>query len=249
MARAGLELSFASVVSRTMALLVDLGHLWARRDGPDHRSGEKRAKTLLRVQSKEAHGRLVRSSSPEDVFIYTDGSAIGNPGPAGAGTFISFDRDPENAEDMLSGTIVGLYQSLGHGTNNEGEVWGIGAGIEWATEHLEMGRDDRRIYILGDSKLALCQLATGRTSKIRWSGLLRPRLVLLRDSRPDLHISAHWVAGHAKIAGNEIADRLANVGSASSRAKPGGDLPVPFSWQVADDAFWRRLRRQLPDGN
>ena len=53
---------------------------------------------------------------PEGTIVaYTDGSSLGNPGPAGAGAYI---LHPEEG-------VYNLYAPLGNNTNNVGELWAI----------------------------------------------------------------------------------------------------------------------------
>ena len=80
----------------------------------------------------------------EEVRIYSDGAARGNPGPAGAGAVIT---DP-------SGKVLErLGRYLGRQTNNHAEYMGLIIGLERAKE---LGV--RRVQIFADSELMIRQL-------------------------------------------------------------------------------------------
>jgi len=63
------------------------------------------------------HNVIVSGCTTNTVFCYTDGSASPNPGPSGAGACVF---------DPSSGIVMDLGASLGHGTNNTGELYALG---------------------------------------------------------------------------------------------------------------------------
>ena len=57
------------------------------------------------------------------IVAYTDGSAQGNPGPAGAGAIVTY---PGWGPEASSRHTEELSVGVGAGTNNFGELWAIG---------------------------------------------------------------------------------------------------------------------------
>ena len=133
-------------------------------------------------------------------FVYTDGSSYGNPGPSGAGFAVSGDN--VSFFHMHS-------RSLGHGTNNMAELCAIDDAIAFLLDR-EVGD---LVYIFTDNRLAM-QVALGRVTPV-WAAVVSGR-VQRNVGRLAEFCEVHliWVPGHADVAGNELADRLAKLGSA-----------------------------------
>ena len=132
-------------------------------------------------------------------FVYTDGSSFGNPGPSGAGFAVS--NDNEHFRHLGS-------RSLGRSTNNAAEL----EAIQDATAFLLGKTGPGPIYIFSDNRLAI-QVAMGRACP-EWaaavSQTIRDNITALVASRA-VHLM--WVPGHADVPGNEVADKLAKLGS------------------------------------
>ena len=143
---------------------------------------------------------------------FTDGSAIGNPGPCGAGAFLYDCTDP----DWAGAEAIG---ALGPGSNNIGELWAVGMAIELAIRRL--GASPRshtvtHVYIFTDIQYTIGCLTRG------WKSASNAELVksvkLTIDSLPP-HITfvLQWVPAHVGIPENEQADFLAGLGSSRSQ--------------------------------
>jgi ribonuclease HI len=146
-----------------------------------------------------------------------DGSALGNPGPAGWGWYIDQDR-----------WAAGGWP---HGTNNQGELTAV-LDLLTQTAHLP---DDLVIYC--DSQYAI-------NSITKWMAGWKKRGWRKADGKPVLNVEImksldasmtqlaaqgrkvtfRWVKGHAGHPLNEAADRLAN-GAAACYAR--GGIPDP----------------------
>ena len=72
-----------------------------------------------------------------DIIVYTDGSSIGNPGPAGAGYYIKF---PASMGLQDKQTAI----PLGHSTNNVGELWAISATAQNVTNTFNSYNNNNR---------------------------------------------------------------------------------------------------------
>jgi len=122
--------------------------------------------------------------------VMVDGTARGNPGPAGCGAVI-YDEN---------GVVVKqLSRYLGHTTNNVAEYEGLLMGLEAA---LQLGR--KRIVVQSDSELLVRQLnGRYRVKDEKLKVLFQRAMTLLRqfDSYRILHVGREL---------NKVADRLAN---------------------------------------
>jgi ribonuclease HI len=141
------------------------------------------------------------------LVVYTDGSARGsNLGPAGAGFFIP------NVDVRLR---KGGYAALGITTNNRAEVMAIYMVIR-ALSHVH--DTPKKIVIATDSKYAIGTLSLGHSTRAN------PRLIeaTKRALASSIHsISFIKVPAHCGVSGNEIADRIANIGTDRSAVGEG----------------------------
>ena len=127
--------------------------------------------------------------------LYTDGSAIPNPGPCGAGAVL-IDAD-ENI-------IWTLSEFLGQGTNNIGELTAILRGLQRYSE-LDLDADPLNIY--SDSELSVTLInGTKTTKKPHLLKILEPIIEL----KNKLQITVMWVKAHGTNKWNNYADTLAN---------------------------------------
>jgi len=100
-------------------------------------------------------------------------------------------------------------RSLGHGTNNMAELCAIGDAVVFLLDRGVRGR----VYIFTDNRLAM-QVALGRVTPV-WAGFVSGRVQANMGRLAALcDVNLIWVPGHADVAGNELADRLAKLGSA-----------------------------------
>lgn len=124
------------------------------------------------------------------IIVYADGACSGNPGPAGLGVVI-LDGDTRRE----------LSEFLGRGTNNIAEL----TAILRAAEALA-GREEH-VRMFTDSSYAIGVLTKG------WKAKANPDLIAdvkrALSALPDVEL--HYVPGHAGVALNEAADRLARA--------------------------------------
>jgi ribonuclease HI len=141
------------------------------------------------------------------VDIYTDGSALGNPGPGGyAAVLLSGDRRLE---------ISGGFSCT---TNNRMELMAV-------VEALQALRgNDHTIRLYSDSKYVVDAFVKdwiGGWKRRDWKNVknidLWQRLLPLTHQH---QITWHWIKGHAEIPENERCDVLAKAAAASPSLQP-----------------------------
>ncbi len=140
-----------------------------------------------------------------------DGSALGNPGPAGWAWYVDESR-------WASG-------GWPHGTNNMGELMAV-LDLLRQTAHL-----DEPLHVLCDSKYVIDSITKWMPGWKRngWrkkdkKPVLNLELMQAIDAAMRPGVTFEWVKGHAGHALNEAADRLAN---GAAQAYQRGDVPPP----------------------
>ncbi len=154
------------------------------------------------------------SSSRPDLFIYSDGGAIGNPGPGGFGVVIEADGGSWN-----------LSKGYRRTTNNRMELMGVIAGLE-STADMGTGR---RTEVVTDSRYVVDGMSKGWARRWRSNGwrrnakgemALNPDLWgRLLDAVEGRDVEFEWVKGHAGHPQNERCDAMVGEVSRLSRSE------------------------------
>jgi ribonuclease HI len=151
-------------------------------------------------EAKRCFLNLVKSLPAQAYVVYTDGSALNNPGQSGAGVVL---YSPDDS--MITSTV-----HLGVGTNNTAEVWAISRLSEILLT-LDRG-DNLPVYCFTDNRTAI-KVATGYQPD--WCKVaaqqIHNNLAIVSQCRS---VTFFWVPAHIGIPGNEKADKLAKKGAA-----------------------------------
>lgn len=151
-----------------------------------------------------------------EIFIYTDGSSLGNPGPGGYGALLKIQRK----EIVVKG---GAPMT----TNNRMEMT---AAIEALKKVKALKFSAKKINIFSDSNLVVKTMAHGWKKKENidlWQALLQ--LVASFESK-GCKFEWHWVKGHASHPENTKCDALAVAEAKKIQKKSGGaKTTVTFS--------------------
>jgi ribonuclease HI len=102
-----------------------------------------------------------------ELFIYCDGGARGNPGPAAVGVYII---DKDNKE------IKKIGKTIGTATNNIAEYSAVVEAFEWLIQNLDSGYQRINFYL--DSQLVYSQIVG--LFKVK-DGNLREKLFKIRE--------------------------------------------------------------------
>ena len=167
---------------------------WIKNPGTPARKGKSAAKSKTNKFIKPA-------LSKDCIEVYTDGGAIGNPGPGGYGAVIV--KDGKKKE---------LHGGYIHTTNNRMELTACIKALE------ALSQTDRPVALFSDSSYVVNGISKGWARGWRKRGwkksdgkpAVNPDLwERLLDLTADLNISFHWVKGHAGHPLNERCDELA----------------------------------------
>ncbi len=130
----------------------------------------------------------------KQISLFSDGSALGNPGPGGYGTIIRY----QQSEKILTGGEV-------HTTNNRMELLAV-------VEGLRALKEPCRVEIYSDSSYVVKGINTWLEDWVKrdFKKVKNPDLwrAYIEASAPH-HIHAVWVRGHAGHEENEHCDKLA----------------------------------------
>jgi ribonuclease HI len=130
----------------------------------------------------------------DEVVVYFDGGARGNPGPAAIGAVV---LDPSSAPPTR---LAAISERIGETTNNVAEYRALIAGLEAAAE-----TPSRSVKVRGDSKLVIEQVAG------RWK-VKQPHLRPLHARVRDLLARYDSIdLGHVRREHNADADALVNA--------------------------------------
>jgi ribonuclease HI len=181
-----------------------------------------------------AHAEAKREEeSPEDVLrggkvlIYTDGGAIGNPGPGGYGAVLRYN---DHRRELSGG-----YRLT---TNNRMELMAC-------IKALEALKFECSVVLYSDSRYVVDGITEGWAERWRANGWWRneqekaenadlwARLLDLCDVH---EVEFRWVKGHAGNPDNERCDQLAQQAARQAnlphdRAYEAGEKQTPVSWQ------------------
>jgi ribonuclease HI len=138
---------------------------------------------------------------------FIDGAARGNPGPAGAGVYVSAEENLPAEEH---------FEALGHQTNNVAEYRALLLALRRAAE-----REASEVSIASDS-LLLVQQMLGRY-RVKATHL-QP---LFADALRRAKSFRRFSIVHVPREDNKKADRLANLGADVSERELRGALPAP----------------------
>ena len=151
---------------------------------------------------------------PRDTIIYTDGSAIDNPGRAGSGVYIETPDNIHQLSDSLGNTVTSSYAELK--AIHNAAVW-----CSNNTPHL-------KVFILSDSLYAVNAI------KGRWKISKHKNLIITIRNELNLlkvqcDVFLYYIPGHSYIEGNETADALAKQAASNSS----NETVIPVSYDTA----------------
>lgn len=132
-----------------------------------------------------------------NVFVYTDGGARGNPGPAALGVYI---------EDDNGSPLFSLGKKIGETTNNIAEYSAILEALNWLVENKLTLGNECKINFYMDSLLAYSHIK--KLYKIK-NEKLREIILSIWEKEKTLGLTVSY--NHVRREGNKKADTLVNL--------------------------------------
>ena len=180
---------------------------------PEYWNNLGSSKSRNKQQEEEAriviHGQI-KSEGKDVIYGFTDGSCRGNPGPCGAGACLFL---PNEERVDLRQPVSGRSSIL------LGELVAINIALE--SIKLEMERlPIQKIMLFSDSQSAVGILTLGWENKSHKAVILEIKQTMDILKSQNVSIELNWTPGHADIAGNEIADKLAKEAAEEAENMP-----------------------------
>lgn len=133
-----------------------------------------------------------------EIHIYTDGSALGNPGPGGYGIIIEW---------VGKGYIKEFSRGFKYTTNNRMELWAVIDALE------KLKKKPMDVLVISDSKYVIEAVDNKwvfRWQKKNFKGKKNPDLwKRFLKIYPQHNVQFQWVKGHNDHPQNERCDQLA----------------------------------------
>ena len=167
-------------------------------------SSGKRTDEQRKLAQEVANSLLINAGN--DTVIFTDGSAMPNPGPCGAG-ICAFWAGINGASNDTSIAVSP------NSTSYHGELRAIDAALHMAAERQTTGT----VHIFSDCQSAIRTAAADDIPR-NFSALSQN--IKSNAAKLGGNVKLTWVAGHANIGGNESADALAKEGAIKATTDP-----------------------------
>jgi ribonuclease HI len=148
-----------------------------------------------------------------EIIIYTDGAARGNPGPAGWGAVILFSPSQTSPKGRSSGKIIEIGGRENKATNNQMELSGPIGALKFLKKH----KAKEEVHIFSDSKYVIHGITEWifNWQKNNWRNAAKKPVLNkelwqeLFELTQNFKIKWTYVEGHSGIEHNERADIIA----------------------------------------
>jgi len=132
-----------------------------------------------------------------NILIFTDGGARGNPGPAAIGVYITDDKGNK---------LTAIGKRIGDATNNTAEYKAVLEALSWLIENREKLEKDAKIAFFIDSQLVYSQIKG--LFKVKAESI-REYIFTIREKEKQLGLPLQW--NHIPREQNKTADSLVNL--------------------------------------
>ena len=132
-----------------------------------------------------------------NISIFTDGGARGNPGPAAIGVYIT---------DEKGNKLAAIGKRIGDATNNTAEYKAVLEALAWLIENKKSLEKNAKIAFFVDSQLVYSQIKG--TFKVKAESI-RELIFTVREKQALLGLPLEW--NHIPREKNKMADELVNL--------------------------------------
>ena len=192
-----------SAIEPEFSFLQDLQPSKQRPEYWNNLGSSKSRSVIQEEEARKVIEGIVTEAESETVFVFTDGSCKGNPGPCGAGACLFF---PNQEKIELHQPVAKRASIL------LGELVAIKMALEYVKTEVNK-REIKQLSVLSDSQSAVGILTLGWQNKSHTRVVAEVQQTIKNLEDKGIKIEINWTPGHAEIEGNEIADRLAKQGA------------------------------------
>ena len=202
--------------------------------------GSSNSRTATQIHQAHRYIEKQLQDIPDgDPIIFTDGSALGNPGPCGSAAICY-------AEGLKSCPITISEPVSKHSTNYHGEI----RGIKLATDFLKSTHNSHHTgnaHIFSDCKAAIQALSSTSlhvTLQNEIDSTQQAIGFLQNTATPPVTVNLYWIPGHAHFEPNELADQAAksaaNQASTTNATTPSTILAIKSCLRKEATNKWQR---------
>jgi ribonuclease HI len=170
-------------------------------------STKTRTKEQAILARKLAQDYLI--SLKEDIIAFTDGSALGNPGPCGSGVVVfwkGLGHDYTSHSRPISPKSTSYHAELG--------------AVDLTFDVIDSSIHSKPIHIITDCKSALAASSSSNVCKNHTDlqmSIWRKHQPFVSNNTP---VDITWVAGHIDLLGNDLADCTAKLAAKQAQSAP-----------------------------
>jgi ribonuclease HI len=172
--------------------------------------GNSGNRTQHQIEAAREHALKYLSSVKNDTVIFTDGSALGNPGPCGAAAIFFYKgitADHTFLEEPISSQSTSFH----------GEVVAIDTAITEIAINLH--QCSRNIHILSDCTSAISIVTSPMTTDMHADIQCHTKALNKQIQQKGHNMDIFWVGGHVDIEGNNLADLHAKQAAEHAKQK------------------------------
>ena len=173
---------------------------------------------------------LLQDVSPEDILIFTDGSAEEGTKNGGAGAVVTMPSKEKVTLKRACGKVCSSFKA---------EMTAIELALEHVTQCMEHDCQikPQKMWVITDSQSSIAALSSGPGNQFGDQGN-RIWGLIMRIASQGIPIKFQWIPGHRQIEGNEEADKAA----AEATKLPQDNVPIDFN--TAKAAIKRYIREE-----
>ena len=162
-----------------------------------------------------------------ETVAFTDGSALGNPGPTGAGAVVYL-KGYNSSPILLKKGVSPLSN------NYTGELVGILIALEFMVSlDDQIQLRDRKIHFFTDCQPAIIEAFNSSIPSGKVDIILQIKECVTKLSDRGNILLVHWVPGHRDIEGNELADQQAKEAANEMVGADPEDFPITMDKKEA----------------
>ena len=160
-------------------------------------------------EAREYTLKQLSSICDNSPIIFTDGSAINNPGPVGASAICY--------TEGISSTPIILKQYVSeYSTSYHGELMGLRIATDFLKLLTVSNHSFKEAHVFTDCRSVIASVSSTDIHNTHQDLIDKIHCDITTLKEKDVTIRVHWVAGHANLQPNELADQAAKLAARSA---------------------------------